>query len=63
MTDSSVYILLADGFEELEAIAPADILRRMELSVVLVGVASKQVRGSHGIEPVSYTHLAESRRR
>ena len=50
MTDSSVYILLADGFEELEAIAPADILRRMELSVVLVGVASKQVRGSHGIE-------------
>ena len=50
MTDPSVYILLADGFEELEAIAPADILRRMELSVVLVGVASKQVRGSHGIE-------------
>ena len=50
MTDNSVYVLLADGFEELEAIAPIDILRRMELNVVLVGVTSKQVRGSHGIE-------------
>ena len=50
MTDQSVYVLLADGFEELEAIAPIDILRRMELNVVLVGVTSKQVRGSHGIE-------------
>lgn len=50
MTSPSVYILLADGFEEIEAITPADILRRMELDVVLVGVSAKQVRGSHGIE-------------
>ena len=26
--DSKVYIFLADGFEELEALAPLDILRR-----------------------------------
>lgn len=49
-TDSSVYILFADGFEEIEAITPADILRRMELDVVLVGVTGKQVRGAHGME-------------
>lgn len=46
----TVYILLAEGFEEIEAITPADILRRMELDVKLVGVSSKQVRGAHGIE-------------
>ena len=50
MTDHAVYILLADGFEELEAIAPIDILRRMDLNAVMVGVTSKQVKGAHGIE-------------
>lgn len=50
MTDSSVYVLFADGFEEIEAVTPLDILRRMELDVVLVGVTGKQVRGAHGME-------------
>ncbi|MBQ8898197.1 MAG: DJ-1/PfpI family protein [Clostridia bacterium] len=46
----TVYVLLAEGFEEIEAITPADILRRMEADVKLVGVSSKLVRGAHGIE-------------
>ena len=44
-----VYVFLAKGFEELEALAPVDVLRRAGVEVKLVGVTGKQVRGSHGI--------------
>ena len=45
-----VYVFLADGFEEIEAIGIIDILRRASLNVITVGIGSKTVRGSHGIE-------------
>ena len=44
-----IYVFLADGFEETEAIAPIDILRRAELDVVTVGIKNDGVRSSHGI--------------
>lgn len=44
-----VYILLADGFEEAEAIVPADLLRRAGAEVALVGVTGRVVTGAHGI--------------
>ena len=44
-----VYVFLAKGFEELEAFAPVDVLRRAGVEVKTVGVTGKQVRGSHGI--------------
>ena len=44
-----VYILLADGFEEAEAIVPADLLRRAGVQVALVGVTGQSVTGAHGI--------------
>lgn len=45
------FIFLADGFEELEAIAPIDIFRRAQIEVTTVSIQSrKTVRGSHGIE-------------
>lgn len=44
-----VYILLAPGFEELEAVAPADILRRGGAEVALVGVEGMEIPGGHGI--------------
>lgn len=44
-----VYCFLAEGFEELEAIAPIDILKRADVNVVTVGVTGKTVSGSHGI--------------
>ncbi len=44
-----IYVFLADGFEETEAIAPIDILRRAELDVVTVGINDDCVKSSHGI--------------
>lgn len=44
-----IYIFLADGFEEIEALAPTDILRRAGREVLTVGVTGKTVSGAHGI--------------
>ena len=48
-----VYCFLANGFEELEAIAPIDMLKRAGVKVVTVGVDNKNVTGSHGITIVA----------
>ena len=44
-----IYVFLADGFEEMEALAPVDVMRRAGLSVCTVGVTGRQVTGSHGV--------------
>ena len=44
-----VYILLGTGFEEAEALVTADVLRRANLPVSLVGVGGEYVTGSHNI--------------
>ena len=44
-----VYVLLADGFEDMEAFAPIDILRRADIPVSLIGVGGESVRSSHGV--------------
>ena len=44
-----IYLFLANGFEEIEALATVDVLRRAGLEVKTVGVGSTTVTGSHHI--------------
>lgn len=46
-----IYLFLAEGFEEIEAITPVDILRRAGMDVKTVSITdSLTVLGAHGIE-------------
>ena len=46
----TIFVFLADGFEEIEALTPVDILRRAGLSVKTVSVMDEQVvAGAHGV--------------
>ena len=46
----TIYVFLAEGFEEIEALTPVDVLRRAGLSVKTVSVMDKYiVTGAHGV--------------
>lgn len=44
-----VYIILGKGFEEIEAIAPCDILRRGGVEVKFAGIGGLEITGGNGI--------------
>jgi len=55
-----VYILLGDGFEEIEAVAPVDILRRADIEAITVSLTDDLlVRGGHGIAVMADITLNE----
>lgn len=45
----TAYVFLADGFEEMEAVIPIDMMRRADIPVYTVGINGKTVRGAHNI--------------
>ena len=47
--NKKIAVLLADGFEEIEAITPIDILRRLEFDLLIAGFADEVV-GGHNLK-------------
>lgn len=55
-----IYVLLADGFEEIEALAPVDLLRRAGLTVVTVSAQEgSAVTGAHGISVTADANISD----
>lgn len=54
-----VYVFLAEGFEEVEALTPVDLLRRAEVEVKTVGINSNIIRGSHKIPVITDLDINE----
>ncbi len=54
-----IAILIADGFEEIEALTPLDVLRRAGLDVRTVAIGSKIAVGSHGIPVICDMEASE----
>ena len=50
-----VYVFLGQGFEEIEALATVDFLRRCELDVITAGVGSQDVTGAHDVTVLADT--------
>lgn len=60
MSILKVFVILTDGFEEIEAVSPIDILRRAGIDVTTVSITKKkQIKGSHDIIIEADTLLEE----
>ena len=53
-----IYVFLAQGFEEIEALATVDVLRRCGLDVTLTAVGDAlNVKGAHQMEVTADAHI------
>ena len=55
----NVIMILAPGFEELEAIGVADVLRRLGVKLTLAGLDSLRIKGAHDFELAADVLLAD----
>lgn len=56
-----VYVIFGNGFEELEALAPVDLLRRAGVDVVTVGIGAHEITTSRGVKIIADITDAEMR--
>ncbi len=56
-----VAVLLAEGFEEVEALTVVDFLRRAGVAADVLGVGARQITGGHGVRVVADGVVAEYR--
>ncbi|MCL2637454.1 MAG: DJ-1/PfpI family protein [Oscillospiraceae bacterium] len=54
-----IYLFLADGFEEIEALAPVDLLRRAGKQVLIAGVGGKEVVSTRNIRIIADIEASE----
>ena len=54
-----IFLFIADGFEEVEAVTPLDYLRRCGADLTLVGVGAKVIRSSRGLTVTCDITLSE----
>jgi len=58
---AKIGVLLATGFEEIEAVTIIDVLRRAELDVTIIGVDGDNLSGSHGLRVATERSLEDAR--
>ncbi|WP_331774073.1 DJ-1 family glyoxalase III [Sulfurospirillum sp. 1612] len=56
---SKVLVLLANGFEEIEALSVVDVLRRANIEVVMAAIDKKQVTGAHNVKVQADMHILD----
>jgi len=56
---STAVVILADGFEEIEAVAQIDVLRRAGVEVTVAGLSGDRARGAHGIDVATEVLLGD----
>lgn len=57
-----VLIILADGFEEMEALTPIDILRRAGVDITIAGLDKKEITSTHEVKVIADVELKDAGR-